>query len=476
MARVQLTGGYYRARSLIAGAQRCVNLYPEKNEPDSPTTFTDYPTPGLRLLANPPVTGPARGIYTASSGNLYYACGNALYFVDSGWTFALIGTLATSAGMVSMWDNGSDMLVADGSPFGYTVNLGTQAFATIGNGDNFYGATRLDGLDSYTLGNIPGTRTFFSSDLNALTFDPLYIANKSGAPDLLVVVVVVNREIWLLGQKTAEIFYNSGSADFPFQIMSGPFIQYGCAAAGSVARQGSTIFWLAQDASGGRTVLAGKGYEAHAISTQAMDDAIRKYAYVGDAVAFCYQQEGHQFYILTFPSADATWCFDFQTGLWHERTWTDSNGTEHRIRAQCGAYAYGVNVVGDWETGALYALDLDAETDNGQPIVRRRGFPHMIQNANRQVFSQFIADLAVGGSVGTTGTAPPLIFLRWSDDRGVTWGNAVDASMGATGDYLASVQWQRLGMARDRVFELFWSEPAKTALQGAFVRVQKLGS
>jgi hypothetical protein len=73
---------------------------------------------------------------------------------------------------------------------------------------------------------------------------------------------------------------------------------------------------------------------------------------------FTYQQLGHTFYVLIFPTADATWVFDIGEGLWHERTWIDDSGFEHRIRANDCAAAYGIIVVGDWETGALYQWDL----------------------------------------------------------------------------------------------------------------------
>jgi hypothetical protein len=62
-----------------------------------------------------------------------------------------------------------------------------------------------------------------------------------------------------------------------------------------------------------------------------------------------------------------------------------------------------------------------------------------------------------------------LISLRWSDDRGHSWGNPVTQSIGQAGEYLTSLQWQRLAYARDRVFELSWSVPMKTALQGAWI-------
>lgn len=64
----------------------------------------------------------------------------------------------------------------------------------------------------------------------------------------------------------------------------------------------------------------------------------------------------------------------------------------------------------------------------------------------------------------------PAVGLRWSDTRGQTFGNPVAQALSS--DPLTQLQWNRTGYARDRVFELFWSAAAKTALNGAFVFVE----
>ena len=43
--------------------------------------------------------------------------------------------------------------------------------------------------------------------------------------------------------------------------------------------------------------------------------------------------------------------------------------------------------------------------------------------------------------------------------------------MGAQGEYLVQMQWRRLGLARDRVFRVTWSEAAFTAINGAWVDI-----
>jgi hypothetical protein len=64
-----------------------------------------------------------------------------------------------------------------------------------------------------------------------------------------------------------------------------------------------------------------------------------------------------------------------------------------------------------------------------------------------------------------------LINLEWSDDRGHSYGSPVSQNIGDRGAYITSLQWQRLGYARDRVFRISWSVPLRTALQGAFIDI-----
>ncbi|HVX58078.1 MAG TPA: hypothetical protein VHA37_10255, partial [Candidatus Saccharimonadales bacterium] len=63
----------------------------------------------------------------------------------------------------------------------------------------------------------------------------------------------------------------------------------------------------------------------------------------------------------------------------------------------------------------------------------------------------------------------PRISLRWSDTRGLSWSVPVEQTLGATGRFLTQPQWRRLGMARDRVFEVFGQMPGRIAISGAFI-------
>jgi len=486
MPRIALTGGAYQARSVIASAQRCLNLYaePMPQVQGEPAQFAYYPTAGLSLLLTMP-ENIVRGIRQSSTGHIYAVAGKGVYRIEPGapfvpgtpWTITHLGDItAGRTTPVSMNDNGSTMFIVDGTTGGWTVNLSNDAFAQIGPSADpagmFAGADAVAYLDTFFVFNKPGTPQFYWSLSNAATFDPtaLDIANKETTPDNLVTLAVAKSEIWLLGQRATEIWTDIGASDTQFQRMPGVLVDHGCVAKYSVAVYDDAVYWLTDGRAGERFIARGAGYTATRISTYAIETQLRDYPRVDDAIGMFYSQSGHSYYVLTFPTADHTWVYDVTTGQWHEWLWLDSNGDEHRHRVNCIGVVYdGIPMGGDWQNGNIYEISSLVFTDAGNPIKRVRSFPHIINDSKRVFYRQFIADIAPGNP--SSGTAVDL-SLDWSDDRGNTFGNPVSQAMGGIGTYLTSLQWQRLGMSRDRVYRLFWSIAADTALQGCWIEIE----
>lgn len=471
--KVPLTGSAYTARSLIASAQRSVNLYAEHNPQDSPFPATYYLTPGLTTIATAAQSS-WRQLYTATNGVTYGVCGNTLYEITGGFALTSRGTISSTLGPVSMVDNGLQILIVDGSSSGWAFDFGTLLTTPVSD-PAFYGGDRVDLVDGFFVLNRPGTNQFYISGFLSTTFDPLDFAAKTGFSDKLVAVAVAKRQIFLIGQQTTEVWYNSGGATFPFTRMPGAFVQFGCSGAATVQQVDGSVYWLSRSPQGECLVLRTENYERARISTFAIEQEFQSYANVADATSYTYQQGGHTFYVLNFPSANKTWVFDLATSEWHERTFMDGSGQENRQRANCHAQLNGVAIVGDWQSGKLYKLDSNVYTDDGAPIHRIRSFPHLLDNANRVMYKTLIADMEVGQGLPVTG-APPEIRLRWSDTKGFSWGSYIAQDLGARGDFLNCIQFQRLGMARDRVFELSWSANCKTALSGAFIDATPAGS
>jgi hypothetical protein len=241
-----------------------------------------------------------------------------------------------------------------------------------------------------------GTGFTYTISTMAPAFDPLDIAGKTGSPDAIQRVIVVYRTVWPIGTLTTEGWIDSGAADFALQPLPGVFIEHGCAAPFSVAAHDRSAYWLSMDRQGTAIVIKIKGYGAERVSTHAIESIFQKYANISDAIGFTFQQKGHVFYVITFPSANATWGMDIETGDWFQWAFTDDNGNLNRHRANCGCFAYGLNIVGDWQNGNLYALDPGVYTDNGHPITRIRTFPHLREDGSRVTYTSLIADLQSG--------------------------------------------------------------------------------
>ena len=366
-----------------------------------------------------------------------------------------------------------------GSGFVFTVTElgGVVTSVTIINNGYDYLLGEVLSVDAADLG---GSGSGFTYTITAMqtAFDPLDIAAKAGSADPIVAIMTVHKNLWLIGELTCEVWIGTGAADFYFQRQQGAYIDHGCVAEYSVAAQDVVLFWLMQDKQGSCIVVKGTGYDVAEISTPRLVSLFKRYPTVEDAIGFCFQIEDHSFYVLIFPTANKTWLYDLTTGYWSEWAWSDENGNLNRHRCNCGMFAYGKNLIGDWENGQILELNPELYQDGGNPISRIKTFQHLVEDMGVRIsYNQFVADITVGTSSQDEETEEaPTLGLLWSDNRGVSYGNRVDQTLGLEGDYLAQPSWNRLGMARDRVFKLTWSANADVALNGAYVDGVKHGS
>jgi hypothetical protein len=466
--KTPILGGTYVARSVNAADSRMVNLFPEVvpeggNEP----AFLSR-APGLRLLATVG-TGPIRGMWQFGAYG-YVVSGYGLYRVDTSWSATLLGTVAGS-GPVSMSDNGTQLFVAAAGP-SYIYNASTSVFAAITDPD-FPGAGSVGFLDGYFVFNEPNSQKIWvTSLLDGTSVDPLDFASAEGSPDGVVALIVDHREVWVYGTNSVEVWYDSGDADFPLTRIQGAFNEIGCAAAYSIAKLDNGLFWLGSDARGRGIVYRANGYTGTRISTHAIEWQIQQYGNISDAIGYTYQQDGHAFYVLVFPSANATWVYDVATQAWHERAgWVDGEFTRHRGNCQM---AFGEEIViGDYENGNLYAFDLDVHADNNsvQRWLRSwRAMPTGADNTFRSAHHMLQLECETGVGLNSGQGEDPQVMLRWSDDGGHTWSNEYWRSMGRIGAHGHRAIWRRLGMTmkiRDRVYEVSGTDPVRIFITGA---------
>lgn len=467
--KTPILGQSYVARSLNAAAARLVNLYPEitpSPEGNEPAYLNR--APGLRKLATVG-TGPIRGMW-AYGGYGYVVSGARLYRVDTNWTVTNIGGVS-GTGPVSMVDNGTQLFIA-ANPEGFIYDASTEAYAEITDVD-FPGAITVGYLDGYFIFQEPNSQKFWVSELlDGTQIDPLSFASAESMPDNLVSLFVDHREVWLFGTQSVEVWYNAGTSPFPLARIQGAVNELGCAATYSVAKMDNSLFWLGADARGQGVVFRAQGYSGQRISTHAVEYAIQSYGTISDAIGFTYQQDGHSFYVLTFPTAQKTWVFDVATGAWHERAGF-ANGEFIRHRANCQMFYNNEVVVGDFQNGKIYAYDLDVFADDTLPqkwLRSWRALPTGQNNLKRTAQHTLQLECETGVGIVTGQGSDPQVMLRWSDDGGHTWSNEHWTGMGKIGNYGYRAFWRRLGMTdklRDRVYEVSGTDPVKIAILGA---------
>ena len=370
----------------------------------------------------------------------------------------------------------------------------------------FSGGTSLDIVDNYFVYSRPSSQQWGASDPLSPISQQLSFGSKDGAPDNLVALIVDHREVYLMGEASSEVWVDAGLFPFPFQRIPGTSTQHGIAAVNSVARVGDSFAYVSRNNRGQGQIMQMVGYVPQRISTHAVENTLAN-QYIDDAISWTYQLEGHEVYVVSFPTLNLTWAYDVSTKLWHKWLYCTNQNVYERHRGNCSAVFQGMVLVGDYANGKIYELDKLNYTDDGQNIRRLRRAPHLVADFQRQFFDELQIQFQPG--VGQTGlsqnvytylqspyyilplgiliipdgqtfvlgnqntinnstpTNYPQAMLRWSDDGGSTWSKEHWVTIGQVGKYQNRAIWRRLGTARDRVFEVVVTDPVNAVIVSA---------
>lgn len=344
------------------------------------------------------------------------------------------------------------------SAVGFTLSLGVAYSAS-------YPVTAAQGafLDGYFIVTPPDSKQInISSYENGLLWNPADFAIKAGYPDNIAAILADHEELWLFGTETTEVWQDTGNADFPFQRNPGAFIPLGCVAPWTPARFMGGVAWLGGDPRSRCRAYLAQGFIPTPISTPAVEAAWRQYSTIADALSFAYSEDGHDFWVVHFPTGNATWVYDGTEGMWHERGYEAyiSSGilTSGRQRQAFHAFVFDQHIVGDYAAGTLYVQSLSTYTENGTSIGRSRAASDISQPDLGWVFyGRFRLDAENSGALDPV--------LDWSVDGGHTFANATSDAAASVGDEAyAYYEWRRLGRSRPRTFRIYTTAAVKVAL------------
>lgn len=346
---------------------------------------------------------------------------------------------------------------------------------------NFLAADRVAFIDGWLIFNQTGSQNFFTNAPvpYTLIFAASFFAKNDISSDQLITLMENNRELWLLGERHSEVWYDAGGANFGFSRIPGIAPQIGCSAKNSIARLGDSLVFLGRSERGENVVIKTEQYSYTDISNRAIEHAISSYNFVADAFGFTYEEDGHLFYVLTFPTADKTWVYDHTSStsagrpMWHERaSYNSSTGTFHRDRANCFVNFQDLRLVGDFTSGRLLRMTRTVYDDDGNPLIAIRRAPHVWSRQDRgYLFHRALqVEFAPGVGRATGQGSNPQVMLKWTSD-------GVDSSewwttLGAIGATKNRAIWRNLGRARDREYEVMVSDPVNRDIVGATLWVE----
>jgi len=442
----------------ISGNELLVNVYPRASA-GGKYPFNLINTPGLAFFCELP-TFPVLGLHN-NKGRVFAVTPSKMYEIFKNGTFKELGDVDLK-GRVVMEDNGIQVVVVDGFK-GFYYDANTEEVDQITH-EAFYPASTVTYQDGYFLFDRKGTGQFFISELLNVDFDPLDFATAEGQPDNLVAVLSDHREIFLFGEDTIEVWYNSGASDFPFERNQGAFIEKGCGARYSVAKQNNTVYFIGSDL----MVYQMTGYTPVRISTHAVEKTLKDVD-LSDAFAYTYQDEGHLFYVLTIPSRDITWCYDISTGAWHVR----QSYQFGRHQSNNAIFFDSKTLVGDFQNGRIYQMAGNFYTDDGEPVVREFVLPTVNNGREFLTVDSLEFDMGTGvGLISGQGNDPEL-RVYFSKDSGKTYSESFKRGrIGKVGEYLTRAKVNRFGAARQFTFKVEISDPIPIDIGGAWVEVR----
>jgi hypothetical protein len=457
---IPFCGSKYANRSSNINDQRTVNLWPRTQGEGAKARVTLEGTPGLTLVGVAG-TGPWRSIGVEFGGNLYAASGSGLYQLNANLSATLIGTLSTSGGRVELCKGRDYLLVVDGTA-GYTYN-GTT-FATIADADFPVGATDCFYLDGWFFVNEGSSDQIWRSAIeDPSSWGALNFATAEAAPDNVLATEATYKDAYFFGSDTVQVYYDTGDSTFPLSPYSGGTIDIGIQAKYSLAKSPKGLFFLATSSQGGVSVVQMAGTQYQVISED-IAWSLSQMTVTDDATGFCYEDNGRNFYQISFPSEDVTFEYIIEEGKWAERK---SYGIGRYLASGHG-WIGGRHVIFDYSSGNYYRAEYSVYTESSTAIERIRRAPIIHSTHNRIIAHSLIIDFEAGTGTATGQGTDPQAMLKWSDDGGHTWSNELWTSMGKIGEYTRRAIWRKLGQFRSRIYEVTVTDPVKVVIISAY--------
>lgn len=481
MAEVAFVGETFPHRSLNVSAQRTLNMYPEVigvNGTKSQYILVGTPGSTEWIDLSSETADTCRGMHFTATSKLYVVYGDKLLNITSTGTIAKSYTLSGLSTRVHMADNGKYLLIADGENI-WRLNMISDVFDTVTLPTDLVEPKMVKYIKQRFVTFGSNSNEFYYSEVGPdgpLTWYNLSMQSAEGSADFIVSMGVTDGELVLFGDRSYQVYGITSDPDQPFAEIGGSYTNIGCGAPESVAEISGRLYWLGSSNAGVGQIYVLDGYNAKTISNPAITHMLNG-KITSDGYGFTYQQESHEFYVLSFTQSNFTIVYDSTTGQWHERSTRDPlYNKENKWEPSHAVYAFDKVLVGNSKVNKIIELQLSKYNEyDGRAIKRQRISPIYWDDTAPVRHLDFVLDMETG--VGLTDDSVqghnPQVMLRYSHDSGHTWSSERWRPIGKVGQYTTRCRWTKLGIARNRVYEITITDPVKVVLVGASVTSQR---
>tara|TARA_R110002050_G_scaffold124575_3_gene243768 strand:+ start:2941 stop:4461 length:1521 start_codon:yes stop_codon:yes gene_type:complete len=497
---INIAGGTNKNRSRSLNSQRTVNFYPEQSE-GGKSPFVLQSFPGQTAFG-------AAGFSGIIHDNGAYRMNERMYRVISGILFLVldtgvhvskktlisqVGDTNPIKGKVSFADDGANLVMV----FKESANDTTVAYSYIEETETLIPLNTSPFDEANSVAYLNNQFLYFQEKFWFVSNvgDPTTINGLNGAgaesyPDKIVRGYVFNQFVYILGERTTEVWYNSGVGKPPFERVQGRIFNVGLGAKESIANNDSVMYWLGDD----RKIYATTGGQAEVISTVSVTSDIESFDVVDDAVGFTFTFENQNFYAITFPTAGKTWCMSEGLGKsgWFELS-SDANFENdgkidgiYNVFTAIECYGKILMPIINSDDGGVNYLDVNAYSNGvkggiSKNLIRRNRTLAPITGdiagvpGKRMQMSRFelICEKGVGNISGAG--VDPKIMIEASYDGGKTFGHGTWMKIGRLGDNSVRAEWFSLKSFYELTIRITTSDPVLYSLHAAAMDIRVAG-
>jgi hypothetical protein len=325
------------------------------------------------------------------------------------------------------------------------------AFNQVGSNSPDYNHSVVS-LDNYLIQGTKDTPTFFKwSDVNdALTWTTTNLASAMGRPDQLIRVDVLNRQLYIFGRDSIEIWEDDGVS--PFSRITNGLVERGVRWPGDVCRVGDTFYFRCTY---DRRFYRIKGTEFEVLECP-FDKELAPFTAPLSGYMTSFIHDGETFLSYYLPSF-GTYVYNTETDDWFKMSsYTGVNDAETSVPIIASEYAFHKrSFLVTYEEGNYLSCLVPTYYQDSYSPVGTKNFPvevktgHLDYGTSKLKRSKELRIRMKRGGSAVAGTA----YITLLDDNTTTYGPyAID--LGATADPYCIFKLPRLGIFRTRQYTI----------------------